>query len=38
MYNGFAMAIVRSGQTPGKVTVKVTGNGLKTAEKVITVK
>ncbi|MFV0606225.1 MAG: glycoside hydrolase family 2 TIM barrel-domain containing protein [Niabella sp.] len=38
LYNGFAMAIVRSGQTPGKVTVKVTANGLKTAEKVITVK
>jgi hypothetical protein len=30
-YNGFVMAILRSAQTPGTVTVKVTATGLKKA-------
>lgn len=37
-YNGFVMAILRAGQTPGTVKVKVTGAGLKGAETTIQVK
>lgn len=33
LYNGFAMAILRSGQTIGKVTVKASADGMKKAEK-----
>ena len=35
MYRGFAMAILRAKQTPGKVNVKVLVKGLKAAEKTL---
>lgn len=38
LYNGFAMAILRATQTAGIVKVKVTGAGLKQAEKTVEVK
>ncbi len=38
LHNGFAMAILRSSQTPGTVKLKVTGAGFKSAEKVLIVK
>ncbi|AHF15124.1 glycoside hydrolase family 2 TIM barrel-domain containing protein [Niabella soli] len=33
LYNGFALAILRSGQRPGQVSIKVSADGLKPAEK-----
>jgi beta-galactosidase len=36
MFKGFAMAILRAKQTAGKVNVKISVNGLKTAEEVLT--
>lgn len=38
LHNGFAMAILRSGQTAGSVKLKVTAEGLKKVEKTLTVK
>ncbi|OXA76715.1 beta-galactosidase [Flavobacterium aquidurense] len=38
LYNGFAMAILRSEQKAGTVKVKVTATGLKEANKTLTVK
>lgn len=37
-HNGFAMAILRSGQKPGTVRVKATSAGLKGVEKTFTIK
>ena len=37
LHNGFAMAILRSGQIAGTVKLKVTATGLKQAEKTLTV-
>jgi beta-galactosidase len=38
LHNGFAMAILRSGQIPGTVKLKVTGVGLKSIEQSFNVK
>jgi beta-galactosidase len=38
LYKGFAMAILRSAQTAGTIKLKVTGAGLKDAEKIFTIK
>lgn len=38
LYNGFAMAIIRAGQTAGNVKIKITTDGLKEAEKTLTIK
>ncbi len=38
LHNGFAMAIVRAGQTAGNVKIKVTADGLKQAEQTLTIK
>jgi beta-galactosidase len=38
LHNGFALAILRAGQTPGSVTISITGAGLKPAELVLQVK
>ena len=38
LYNGFAMAILRSKRIGGKVTIKASANGLKSAMKEVTVK
>lgn len=35
MHNGFVMGILRSGQTGGKVTLKVSAEGLKSAKRVL---
>ncbi len=37
-HNGFAMAILRSGQTAGAVTIKVSATGLKGVEETLTLK
>lgn len=38
LHNGFALGILRAGQTPGSVTISITGAGLKPAELVLQVK
>ncbi|MDR1763773.1 MAG: hypothetical protein LBR64_07485, partial [Dysgonamonadaceae bacterium] len=37
LHNGFAMAILRSTQTPGTVKIRASAPGLKAAEKTINV-